>query len=896
MVWLTRFWLRLQTLCRRNQTARRLDAEIQFHLDEQIAENLAAGMGREEARYAAMRTFGNPTVLKQETRDTWGWLWLEQMTQDFRYGLRSLRKNPGFTTVAVLTLALGIGANTAIFSMVDALVLRPLPVPNPEQILILGLQQGNGGVGSQFSVPEYRDIASQTSGAFSGVFGYWFGIDGLSVDARADRIATNYVTGNFFSTLGIKPLLGRFIAPGEGESPNNDPVVVLSYDYWRRRFASDPSVVGNKVFVDGRPVTVIGVAPKDFCGISAFLNIQAYLPLGMLTAEGETPDFMQNRTLRSMSVGARLLPDQTLSQASAALGVVAHRMAQQFPAAEKDSRLMAFPELQARPNPDPSKTMLVICSMLLSLVIIILLLACLNVANISLVRATVREGEMAIRAALGASRGRLVRQLLTEGLLLSVLGAVVGVVLGRWVSYLLSTLDLHSELPVHLDFGLDWRVFIYAMLVTMATGVAVGLLPAFGASRADVNSLLHQVARSLLGGKHALRSTLVVVQVAGSFTLLIIAGLFVRSLKVAERSDLGFDANHVADISMDPGEIGYDEAQGLAFYKSLLDRVRSLPGVESAGLTSSIPLSYYNDADSLTIEGQHSEPGRRAPGAMFSVITPGYLETIKIPLIKGRIFTEADDAKSPFVAIINQAMAQRYWPNQDPLGRHFTIGRDSKHAMEVVGVAKNWRVAGVTGNIVPSFLVPLQQHYSSGLTSLQTLVVRVNGDAAAKVLELQRLVLSLEPTLPVFDAQPMARAIDTLNGLLIFQLGAVLVGTLGGLGLVLSVIGVYGVLSYSVRKRRPEIAIRIALGAVPRSIIVMVLRQGAVLVSIGLAIGIGAALAMSKAISNLLTVGPNDLLTYLTVTSALILVALAACYLPARRTMRSDPIQALRHE
>ena len=821
---------------------------------------------------------------------------MDLLKNDVLYGLRSLRRSIGFTLVAVLTLGLGIGANTAIFSMVDALVLRPLPIPNPQQILILGLQQGNGGVGSQFSVPEYRDIATQTSRAFSGVFGYWFGIDGLSVGARADRIVTDYVTGNFFSTLGVKPLVGRFIAPGEGESPSNDPVVVLSYDYWRKRFGSDPSVVGSKVFVDGRPVTVIGVAPKNFYGISAVLNIQAYLPLGMLTLEGEPPDFMQNRTLRSMSVAARLLPDQTLSQATAALGVVAHRMEEQFPAAEKDTRLMAFPELQARPNPDPSKTLLVISSMLLGLVIIILLLACLNVANISLVRATVREGEMAIRAALGASRGRLVRQLLTESVLLSALGAVVGVVMGRWVSYLLSTLDLHSELPVHLDFGLDWRVFTYAMLVTMATGVVVGFLPAFRASRADVNSLLHQAARSLLGGKHGLRSGLVVVQVAGSLTLLIVAGLFVRTLKVAERSDLGFDANHVADISMDPGEIGYNEAQGLGFYKSLLDRVRSLPGVESPGLTSSIPLSYYNDADSLTIEGQHSEPGRRPPRAMFSVITPGYLETMKIPLIRGRGFTEADDANSPFVATINQAMAQRYWPNQDPLGQHFTMGRDSKRFMEVVGVAKNWRVAGVTGNIVPSFLVPLQQHYSSGLTSLQTLVVRVHGDAAAKVLDLERLVQSLEPTLPVFDAQPMVRAIDTLNGLLIFQLGAVLVGTLGGLGLVLSVIGVYGVLSYSVGKRSQEIAIRIALGAEPRSIMAMVLRQGAVLVGIGLAIGIGVALAISKAIRDLLTVSPNDPLTYLTMTSALIPVALVACYLPARRTTRVDPMQALRHE
>jgi predicted permease len=873
-----------------------LDQEVHSHLELLIAENIRAGMSSTEAQRAARIELGGIEQVKEQVREERMGNWLRSVISDCRYGIRQLLKNPGFTVVATLTLALGVGANTTIFSMVNALVLRPLPVPDPQQIVVLAFQQGNGGVGHQFSVPEYRDIASQTSDAFSGVFGYWFGIDGLSINGRADRILTDYVTGSFFSTLRIKPLLGRFVVPGEGETPNADAVIVLAYDYWRSRFDSDPSIVGRKVLVDGKPVTVIGVTPKEFYGLSTPLNIQAYLPLGMLTIEGNAPEFMQNRTLRSMSVGARLLPGRTVAQSGAALAMVAHRMAQQYPAAEKDTRLMAFPELRARPDPDPNNTMLLVSGLLLGLVAMILLLACLNVANILLVRATIREGEMAIRAALGAGRTRLIRQLLTESILLALIGAAAGLVLGRWASYMISNLDLHTDLLVRLDLPFDWRVFAYTLGAALLTGMIVGVVPAFRASRTDVNTLLHQAGRGMLSGKRRLRSSLVVAQVAGSLVLLIIAGLFVRSLKIAQRSDLGFDPHHVADISMDPGEIGYNQAQGLAFYKTLLDRARSLPGVEHAGLTSSIPLSYYGDADSLTVEGYHPDVGQQHPRAMFSVITPGYLDTLRIPLVSGRSFTEADSANSPYVAIINQTMAQRYWPNRDPLGGHFSMGRDPKHSIEVVGVAKNSRVAGVTGDIVQNFYVPLQQHYASGLTSLQTLVARVNGNPTATVPELEGIVRSLAPDLPAFDAQPMLHAIDTLNGLLIFQFGAVLVGTLGGLGLVLSIVGVYGVLSYSVSQRRQEIGIRIALGAPAASILTKVLREGALLVGIGLAIGIACALAASKVVESFLTVSPSDPITYISVTAVLTAAALAACYVPARRATKVDPIVALRYE
>jgi predicted permease len=821
---------------------------------------------------------------------------METLKNDILYGLRMLRKSPGFTTVAALTLALGIGANTAIFSMVDAMVLRPLPVPDAQQLVVLAYQQGNSGVDNQFSVPANRDIGSQAKDVFSGVIGYQFGMDGLSVNGKADRLMTNYVTGNFFSVLGVKPLLGRFIVPGEGDTPGADPVIVLSYSYWRTRFNSDSSIVGQKVLVDGKPLTVIGVAPKEFHGVYPLVECQAYLPLGMKILEGGSADFMQNRARHDMPTLARLRPGRTLAEARATLDVVARRLALENPQSEKDLRLMAFLEPRARPNPDPQNVMLMISGLFLGLAIMLLLLACLNVANILLVRATIREGEMAIRSALGAARWRLIRQLLTESVLLALLGAAAGVGLGRLASYLTSHVDLHTDLPVYMDFGFDWLVFAYAVGAALLTGIVVGIVPAFRASRNDVNSILHQAGRGMVGGANKLRSALVVAQVAGSLTLLIVAGLFLRSLNAAQHSNLGFDPAHVADVSMDPGEVGFNSGQGMEFYHNLLDRARSLPGVQSAALTSSIPLSYYNNATSLVIEGYTPGPNQPLPNAMFNVISGEYFGTLHIPFSSGRGFRDSDKQDAPYVAIINEAMAKRYWPNQDPTGRHFTMTTESGHPIQIVGIVKDSRVTDLTGPMRPNFYVPLAQHYGGDFGSLQTLMVRVNGDPGTMVPQLESTIRNLAPDLPVFDAQPMLRAIDTLNGLLMFEVGAVLAGALGGLGLVLSIVGVYGVLSYSASQRTQEIGIRMALGAPPISILSMVLRQGALLVGIGLAIGMACALAASKLVGNFLTVSATDPLTYTSVTAILTLVALAACYVPARRTMRVDPMRALRHE
>ncbi len=536
------------------------------------------------------------------------------LLQDIQYGLRTLRKNPGFTAVAILTLALGIGANTAIFSLVDAFLLRPLPVKDPQQITTLAYQLKGGQLLNIFSVPDYRDIREQTGNVFSGVITYQIGLDGLSVNGKASRIVTSYVAGDFFSTLGIKPALGRFILPSEEET-NPAPVLVLGYSYWMTRFGGDPAIVGTKVLINGHPMTVVGVAPEGFHGLFPLGEIQGYLPLGLGAAVAGNPsDFTTNRGLRNYYVLARLRPGVSIKQAQASLDVVAQRLSQENPKDDKDLSLQVFPELRSRPNPDPKNTLIVISTLFLGLSSLVLLLACVNVGNILLVRATVREREMAIRAALGAGRTRLIRQLLTESVLLAVCGGLAGVALGYWGSSSLAHMNLGTDLPVRLDFGFDWRVFGFAFAAALLTGIVVGIVPALRASRGNLAQILHEGGRGLVGGRHRVRNALVVAQVAGSLMLLIIAGLFTRSLAEAQKTNLGFDPNHVVNFVMDPNEIGYNEAQGREFYKNLLARVRALPGVVSASTANSTPLGYYNNGDTLLVEGYEIPAGQSHAG------------------------------------------------------------------------------------------------------------------------------------------------------------------------------------------------------------------------------------------------------------------------------------------
>jgi predicted permease len=819
---------------------------------------------------------------------------MENLLQDIRYGARMLMKNPGFMIVAVITLALGIGANAAIFSMVDAFLLRPLPVKDPAQITVLAYQLKQGNFQTQFSVADYRDIRDQSSGVFSDAFAYQFGLDGLSVDGKADRIMTNYVSGNYFSALGLKPALGRFILPSEGDVVGADPVMVLGYSYWQTRFGGDPGIIGRKVAVDGKPVTIVGVAPKGFVGVYPILSVQGYLPMGMAIIAGNPSDFMTNRQIRNVPILARLRPGVSVQQAQAVLTVVSRRLAQEYPDAHKELNVQVFPELRARPNPDPNNTVMVVGGLFLGLAVMVLLLACVNVANILLVRATVREREMAIRAALGAARIRMIRQLLTESVLLALLGGVAGVILGYWGSSALGSINVQTDLPVHFDFGFDWRVFGFATATALLTGIIVGIVPAVRASRGNLSAILHEGGRGVVGGKNRLRSTLVVVQVAGSLMLLIIAGLFTRSLAQAQRVDLGFKADHVLNLIMDPNEIGYNQAQTRDFYKNLLQRVRALPGVVSASTANGTPMGYYNNFDSLTVEGYQPPPGQPGPASLYNTISTDYFQTMGIPMHHGRLFTEADDENTQYVAIVSETMAKNCWPGKDPIGHQFQMSMDSKHSIVVVGVAADVRYQGLTGSFSNMFYVPFLQHQIAN--SLQALQLRTAGAPEMMIPETEHVIESLAPQLPIFDVQTMSQALNTLNGLLFYKIGAVLAALLGMLGLILAIVGVYGVVSYAATQKTHEIGVRMALGAQPADILKMVFREGLLIIGIGLVVGIAGALAAGQVVGTFLTVSARDPVTYAIVTAILLIVALSACFIPARRAMRVDPMVALRYE
>jgi predicted permease len=793
----------------------------------------------------------------------------------------------------VLTLALGIGANTTIFSLVNWLLLRPMPVPHSEQIAEVAFRQRHGNTVNQFSVADYRAIRSQTSNVFSDLAGYQIGLDGLSTNGNAERIVTYYVTGNFFRMLNLQPAAGRLLLPQEGETVDSDPVIVLGYAYWQKRFSGDSGIVGKKVSLDGRPFTVVGIAPKGFDGPYPILQAHAYLPLGMNTIEGTPRDFMENRGMRQVVVLGRLRDGTTLEQATAALGVVGQHLAADFPEFDKDIEIRAFPEVRSRPQPDPNNSMVVISGLFLGLAAMVLLLACMNVANILLVRATVREREVAIRAALGASRQRLIQQLLTESVLLALLGGIAGIALGFGGSSVLGSLNFQTDM-IHLDFSFDWRVFAYAFSAALLTGIVVGIVPAVRASGGNLNAVLHQGGRGVVGARARLRTALVVLQVGGSLILLIIAGLFTRSLQAEQRTDLGFDPHHVVNFTMDPSEIGYKPEQTLQFYRDLVSRVGRLGGVETVATASSVPLGYYGNGDSLLVEGYQPPTGQPGPSSPFELISGDYFGTMKIPLVEGRGFRDSDNEKSPNVAIVNQSLAKKYWPNQDPIGRHFRMVSNAKQSIEIVGVAKDARYYIVGGGSSNNFYIPLAQHAALG--TLEILQVRTVGDPTSLIPEIERTIHSLAADLPVFEVKTMTEALYTLNGLLMYQLGASLAAVLGGLGLVLSIVGVYGVISYSVSQRTQEIGIRMALGAQPGSILGLILRQGVVIVAAGLVLGLACALASAKMVGKFLVVSGADPLTYCSVSLTLTLVALAACYVPARRSTKVNPIVALRQE
>jgi predicted permease len=817
-----------------------------------------------------------------------------------------LLKQPGFTAIAVLTLALGIGANTAIFSLGNVFMFRPLPVKDAGRLAVVAVQYRAEGDPNQLSYLDYLDYKKQ-SDVFTDMTFYDLSLAGIGYQGRADRVVMAFVPGNFFNMLGLRPALGRLFSPGEGDEQKTAPVVVLGHSYWLKRFGGDPGVIGRSISLDGQLVTIVGVVPEEFNGPYALVELDAYAPIGMYGAVSGNESFYTDRRDTELRVLATLKPGVTTKQAEAALAVIAQRLAKAYPESDEGEVPRVIPERLARPEPAVENSMPFVATIFLVMVGLVLLVACFNVANLLLARAAAREKEIAVRSAMGASRARLIRQMLTESIMLAIAGSVGGALVGNWVVCGLERLRPLGDFALRLAFNFDWRVFGYVAGIAMVSGIIAGLAPALRISRTNLNNTLREGGRGMIGDtrRHRLRNGLVIAQVAGSLIVLVAAGLFVRSLKGVESIDLGYDPHHVLNLVMDPKLQGYDQVRSEAFFRELLRRAKSLPGVESASLSFSTPLGYYGDGTALFPEGQDLQSkDKRVPGAGYNCVSPEYFTTMRMKIMEGREFNESDTNTSQPVAIINQVMAEKLWPHQDAVGRRFRY-RGSEGPQKsspqtsagplvtVVGVVHNAKVQSLMDEPSSFFYVPETQNYKSiHVLQLRTLVPpqTLKNPAVS-------LVRDLDPDLPVYDVMTMEQAIGGANGFFLFKMGAGFAGALGALGLMLAVVGVYGVVSYGANQRRHEIGIRMALGAQPQSIFGLVIRQAGILVGTGVALGILASLALSRVLTSLLVgVSSYDPLTFFSVSALLLGVSLVACYLPARRAAHVDPMVALRHE
>jgi len=889
------WFFRVAGLFHRATRERELADEMESHLQLHIDDKVRVGMSPAPARREALMKLGGLEQTKEAYRDRRGLPVLDTFLQDLRFAARMLRKNLGVTVIVVLTLALGVGANTAVFGLVNGLLLQRLPVPAAEQIAALVIQSGSSSLGALgFSYPQFVEFRQQTA-PICEVFGSATAWRlNFTAEGHSDTLTIGGVSSNYFSALGVKPALGRLVLPGEGEHPGEPAILVLSYSFWQRRFGGDPRVIGKQVRVGGKPATIVGVMEKEFRGQFSVFEMDAYAPLSTVFDQSSANNFWNSRDIHLMLVLGRLKPGITLAQAQSRFDVISRRLAAQYPVTDKDLSVRVMDERLSRPIPYANNAFIVFSGLFLILGALVLLLACTNIANILMARASVRQREMAIRAALGGARYRLVRQMLTETMLTALLGGMAGVALGAGLSRLASSTHL-SNIPVRLGFGLDWRVFVYALAAVVFTAAFAGLSPALRATRADVNTVLHEGGRADAGGKarHKVRGDLMAAQVAGSLMLLIVAGLFVRSLRAVERMDIGFDPNQLLNVTLDPSLNNSTEIQTNEFYRSLETRVRALPGIQSVSLAASVPMGSTLGNQSVYIEGRRVPSGQRAPGAFFNSVDEPYFDTLRIRVLLGRAFTDTDSETSPRVVIVNETMAKHFWPEQDPIGKRFSLTRDAGPFVEIVGVARDGRYRVLAEDPQPYFYVPLTQHF----TAQRTLQIRSSMLPESLAPIVQHEILALDANAPIEEIQTMKESLGGTLGYFLFRVGASLAAAMGLLGLLLAIVGVYGVVSYAATQRTQELGVRMALGASPRQILGLLLRQGARLVAAGLLFGLAGAWALTRVMSNMLVgVSPSDPLTYICVATLLSFITLLACWIPARRAMRVDPMVALRYE
>ncbi len=869
-------------MTRRDKMMQDLDEDIRAHIEIETQDNIARGMNAEDARHAAMKKFGNVARVQEDTRKVWTLVWLEQFLQDARYGLRSLRKTPGFTTIAVLTLALGIGANAAIFSVVYAVLLRPLPYRDAARLVVLREttpKVGNVGV----SYPNFTDWRAQsaTLPQMAQVTQVGFTMSGVS---QAESVSGFAVSPDFLAMLGVHPLLGRDFSADEAKS-GTAPVLLLSYELWQSHLGGAPDAVGKTIALDGRGFTIIGVLPANF----RLLEPADFMePMGVWLADNPKAD--RGERGDALVVG-RLGPGVTLQQATTEMTGIAARLAEQYPGTN-DKFGVAMNSLRDEFVGDARPAILV----LFGAVLFVLLIACANVANLFLVRSASRGREIALRYAFGAGRGRIVRQMLTESLLLSLGGGILGVALAvggiQLISKFITTDMLGGATP-----ELNGAVLVFAGGVVVFAAFLFGMAPAMQGSHPDLQTGLKEGSRTTSASiaQNRLRGALAIVEIALALVLLAGAGLLMKSLYKLMAVDPGFRSAQLMSAAVDMSPRSYPDGPSRArFANSILQGLREIPGVESAGIGTAPPLFGYHDRSDITVEGMGPMKRGDYPHPDQHKISPGYTETMRIPLVAGRTFVTADNETAPQVCLINQLLARKFFANGDAVGHRLTFGDGSKADNEwitIVGVVGDTKMYGLANPARLEVYLPFEQYPEGSMN----LMLRSKIDPASLTSSIRAVVANVDKDQPVYDFATMNERVR--KSVAPRRMTLALLGLFSALALILAGIGIYGVISYSVAQRTHEIGIRAALGAQKKDVLRMVLSQGVILALVGVAAGIVAALALGRVLATMLfNVASYDPATIAAVAVVLIAVATAACYFPARRAMRVDPMIALRYE
>ncbi len=809
---------------------------------------------------------------------------------DLKFACRQLLKNPGFTAVALLTLALGIGANTAAFSWIQTVLLRTIPgVAQPKQLVVVAPRFISGELNDTMSYVDLRDFANNKK-IFADVIGSQFTPMSMTLKDTPEWVWGQIVTANFFDVLGVQPILGRTFSAEEERAPGAHPVVVLSYGFWQRRFQADTNVIGRTINLNRHPFTVIGVAPADFQGTMGGLAFDLWAPVmmqGQLMPSGSNPALFQLRGYRWLHTIGRLAPGISLAKAQAAVTATARNWEAEFP---NSNRNLGFVLLPLWKSPwGAQHVLLPLLTVMFAVSFLVLIIVAANIANLLLARATSRDREIAVRLAIGAGRLRLIRQLLTESIVLSVAGGIVAVPCALWLTELTARLFPKFYLPVVLNPHLDVRGLLFMLIVSVSVGMLFGLAPAWQFSRMDLAATLKDGTRSVLSGRHWLRSALAASEIALALLLLISAGLCLQSFRQARTMSRGFDPSNILLANLRLGVHGYDAPRGRLFYRTLLEQLRELPGVQQVSLGDHVPLGPEGGSSTrISVEGYAPRPNEQM-SFDFNTVSPGYFTTLRIPLVDGRDFQPRDDVSAPGVVVVNETLARRFWSGLNPIGRRMTIFGD--RLVTVIGVVKDIKHRRLNEPAAGYFYVPLEQNYTPNMN----IHLRTAGNPLALVNAIERQVKALDP-----GVQPaVTAAMDQITdfAVLTYRIAAAVLMVLALTALLLAIIGIYGVVAFTVSQRTQEIGIRMALGAARLDVIKMVLGEGTRLAACGVAVGLLGALAATRVLSSLLVgISALDPLTFAVGALLLASVALLACYVPARRAAKVDPMVALRYE